>query len=176
MSKQDHKIIGKNINLRLACLDDASFIVDLRLKKGQFLSPSSTDVKMQEQWLEAYFTRQKQGLEYYFIISNNDNNNKIGTARIYNINHQEKSFVFGSFIVDKDLASLRSASFEAMNLTLGFTFNQLKLEICRFDCRKNNDIANNFYRRFGAVLTGETELDYLYQIINKNYNATNSVS
>ncbi len=35
---------------------------------------------------------------------------------------------------------------------------------------------SNLLRHFGTVLTGETEQDYLYQIINKNYNATNSVS
>lgn len=169
-------IIGKNVQLRLVELSDASFIVDLRSRKGQFLSTTPASVNQQEQWLEGYFDREKLGLECYFIIENVINKIRIGTARIYEVNLQERSFTFGSFIVDKNLAIINSASFEAMNLVIDFAFTALDLEVCNFDCRKNNDIANNFYRRFGSVLTGETELDYLYQIINKNYNAKNSVS
>jgi len=32
------KLIGKNINLRLVEIDDAEFILNLRLEKGKFLS------------------------------------------------------------------------------------------------------------------------------------------
>ena len=170
-----NKIIGKNINFRLTTINDAEFILDLRLKKGEYLSATKPNLDGQIEWLKNYKTREESGLEYYFIIENKSDL-EVGTVRLYNINKSNKTFTFGSFIVDRDLAHQHSA-LEAMILIFEFAFDNLLLKNCFFDCRKNNQRANSFYLRFGAKIIKEDELDYFfnftvadYQIVKQKYN------
>jgi RimJ/RimL family protein N-acetyltransferase len=157
----------QTISLRAAEIRDAKFILNLRLKKGEFLSDTNTNLDWQKDWIRAYKKREYNQEEYYFIIENKYGLS-VGTVRIYNINHKDKSFTFGSFIVDHDFAHKHSA-FEAMNLVLNFAFDQLYLKSCLFDCRKNNDQANNFYLRFGAKIIHEDDVDYFFKISIDDY-------
>ena len=52
-------ITGKNISLRLVNIEDAEFIVNLRTKKGAFLSTTSPDISQQKEWLLLYKEREK---------------------------------------------------------------------------------------------------------------------
>ena len=61
-------ITGKNISLRLVNIEDAEFIVNLRTKKGEFLSTTSPDISKQKEWLLLYKEREKLKEEFYFII------------------------------------------------------------------------------------------------------------
>ena len=161
------EITGKNIYLRLAEIEDAEFIVNLRTKKGEFLSTTSPDISQQKEWLLLYKERESLKQEYYFIIENKDSL-PIGTVRIYEIDYKNRAFTFGSFIINRQFAHKLSA-FESMNLILRFSFETLLLENCFFDCRKNNGHANNFYLRFGAKIIKEDELDYFFNFSVDDY-------
>ena len=170
-------ITGKNISLRLVNIEDAEFIVNLRTKKGAFLSTTSPDISKQKEWLLLYKEREKLKEEFYFIIENKIKN-KIGTIRLYTINHNNKTFTFGSFIVDKECKNTHNLSaLEAMFLIMNFAFEELLMKDCFFECRKDNAKANNFYTRFGSKIFGEENIDYLYNLsildfvnIKKNIN------
>mgnify|MGYP003706666207 CR=1 FL=1 len=152
---------SKNINLHLVEVEDAEFIVNLRLKKGQFLSKTDSDVEKQIEWIKEYKNREKFKEEYYFIIEDK-NFNKLGTIRIYNINYEEKLFTFGSFIVNNH-PNNKYIALESITAIFDFAFNILQLEQCYFDCRKNNKKANDFYIRYQAEIIKENESDYFYQ-------------
>ena len=165
------EIIGKNINLRTANLEDAQFILSLRLKRGEFLSQTSSKIEDQVEWLKHYKERELDGLEYYFIAESKVNNVRIGVVRIYNIDLSNNSFTFGSFIIDKQKAN-KYSSIEIMTNIYDFAFNVLKLENCLFDCRINNEVVNNFYIRYGAEIISKDEINIYYkydkEIFDKN--------
>tara|TARA_Y100000385_G_scaffold272962_1_gene314323 strand:+ start:238 stop:783 length:546 start_codon:yes stop_codon:yes gene_type:complete len=160
-------IKGKNVNLRLVNEFDAEFIINLRLKKGEFLSQTDPDIKKQKDWIKEYKKRERNKEEFYFIIEDKQNN-KLGSVRIYNINYKENRFTFGSFIIDKDLSNDKYIALESITLAFDFSFNKLGLDHCYFDCRKNNKIANNFYNRYGISIIDEDNMDYFYYY-NKKY-------
>lgn len=155
-------ISGKNINLRLVEEGDAEFIVNLRLKKGDFLSPTNSNILNQVQWIESYKRRESSGDEFYFIIENKTQIS-LGTTRIYHIDREQECFTFGSFIVDKHLGHKLSAP-EAMYQVMRFGFNRLLMKNCFFDCKKKNINAVDFYKRFGAQIISENEYDYFFSL------------
>jgi hypothetical protein len=53
-------IIGKNINFRLVEIEDAEFILNLRFKKGEFLSATNPNLTEQENWIKSYKKREEQ--------------------------------------------------------------------------------------------------------------------
>ena len=59
---------GKNISLRLVNIEDANFILYLRLNQGSFLSKTNPSLDLQKEWIENYKEREKNKEEYYFII------------------------------------------------------------------------------------------------------------
>jgi RimJ/RimL family protein N-acetyltransferase len=168
--------IGKNINLRLVEINDAEFIVNLRLKKGEFLSTTNPNLTEQENWIKSYKKREELKEEYYFIIENK-NGMRAGTIRLYDIDYKTKKFTFGSFIVDREIEYTHKLSaFEAMNLIFDFAFKKLSLNNCFFDCRKNNRKANDFYIRFGAKIIKEDDIDYFYNFsIDDYHNLENKI-
>lgn len=161
------KIKSKNINLRLVNINDAETIIKLRKKNGKYLSKTNFNVADQVNWISKYKTREMQKKEFYFIIENK-NKIQIGTIRIYNINYLKKIFTFGSFIVDSKLNKFRYCALEAITEIFYFAFNVLKLDICYFDCRKENKNANNFYIKFGAKMVSEDDFDFFYEY-NKSF-------
>ena len=162
-------IIGKNINFRLVEIEDAEFILNLRLKKGEFLSATNPNLIEQENWIKSYKKREELKEEYYFIIENK-NGLRAGTIRLYDIDYKTKTFTFGSFIVDRQSESIHKLSaFEAINLIFEFAYEKLSLNNCFFDCRKNNRKANDFYIRFGAKIIKEDDLDYFFNFTFDDY-------
>jgi RimJ/RimL family protein N-acetyltransferase len=156
------RIFLDKINLRPAEISDADFILNLRLKRGQFLSYTDPDLQKQIDWLKEYKNREIEGEEYYFIAELNSSKIRVGVIRAYNINQGNKTFTFGSFIIDKDTAT-KYCALEMMTGIFQFCFNELGLEKCFFDCRKENDTANAFYRRYGAEVIKVDDNDIYYE-------------
>lgn len=151
------RVLGKNIVLRDATVDDAEFIVGLRTDpvKGQYLSKTSSDVAAQRAWLLAYAGDDSQ---VYFIIEDHAGT-RHGTVRLYD--PQGDSFSWGSWI----LADNRPSGFAVESalmvyryaLSLGFTASH-------FSVRVANESVWKFHERFGAVRTREEGEDYFYAI------------
>lgn len=163
-----NKLNSKNIDLRLVEIDDADFIVNLRLKKGRFLSKTDADIKKQVEWIRQYKKREQKKEEYYFIIENKKKI-RLGTIRIYDIDYRNKSFTFGSFIVDRDNCHNKFVALESIAIIFDFAFNYIGLENCFFDCRIENEKANNFYKKLKAEIIKKDEIDYFYQYSKKTF-------
>ena len=83
------------IQLRLVSIDDAPFILKLRLdtKYNQFLTKVNGDLESQIEWIKNYKKEENLGAQYYFIIERNDRT-PCGTVRLYDF--QIDSFCWGS--------------------------------------------------------------------------------
>jgi RimJ/RimL family protein N-acetyltransferase len=152
------KILGKHINLRLVNLEDAEFILNLRTKKGEFLSKTDIDVGKQIEWLKEYKKRELKNLEYYFIIEGKDLE-KMGVVRVYDLH--EKSFCWGSWIIKNN--SPIYAAIESALLVYEFSFYELGYKKSHFDVRKSNKKVVNFHKRFGAKIVKEDNSNFYFE-------------
>jgi hypothetical protein len=50
---------GKNISLRLVNIEDANFILNLRLNQGSFLSKTNPSLDIQKEWIKKYKKREE---------------------------------------------------------------------------------------------------------------------
>jgi len=156
--------IGKHINLRLVEIKDAEFILNLRLKKDEFLSATNPNLTEQENWIKSYKKREESKEEYYFIIENKDGL-RSGTIRLYDF--RDNSFCWGSWIIKND--SPYYFSIESVLLIYKLGFENLKFTNCHFDVRKNNKNIVSFHKRFGAKIIKENDLDYFYKFSFDDY-------
>ncbi len=161
------KITGKNINLRLVNVEDAQFILDLRLKKGEHLSSTQPNLQNQKDWIGKYKNRENKNEEYYFIIESKKEE-RLGTVRLYDFNNN--SFCWGSWIIKDN--SPYYTSIESALLVYDLAFNDLKFTNCHFDVRKNNISVVNFHKRFGAKIIKEDDLDYFFNLSVQDYQAS----
>ena len=77
-------LLGKRINMRLVEVEDAHYILRLRMDEGKILSPTENSIEKQVKWLRDYKDRETEKKEYYFIIESK-NGSRLGTARIYDL-------------------------------------------------------------------------------------------
>ena len=145
---------GTNLDFRAATVDDAEFILSLRLdpSKNAYLSETSPDLEAQRKWLASMGTDQ-----LYFIIEHQGR--PVGTVRLYD--QRASSFCWGSWILSGDAP--KGAARESMMMVYQLAFD-LGFAASHFDVRKGNEKVWRFHERMGAVRTGETEHDFLYSI------------
>lgn len=158
------------VHFRLVEENDAEFICELRNNPvlNKHISQSSAIVDEQKAWITKYKERETAGQEYYFIICRNDNNQSIGTIRLYDFQSSpKKSFCWGSWILNEN--KTRYAAIESALLVYRFAFEQLKFEQSHFDVRKENTGVHNFHMRLGAQHINGNEQDNFYIYPSSKY-------
>lgn len=156
-------LIGKYVNLREVKVEDADFILRLRCdeKKSQFLHKTEYDLPKQEAYIKHYFEIPD---EWYFIAEDK-NGEPIGTYRIYDV--QDDSFCIGSWLMVDGVTA--EQSFETDYLVRMYGFNNLGFNKIHFDVRKGNKKVWRYHMSLGAIKTGETELDFLWELKKEDY-------
>ncbi|MDF3134531.1 GNAT family N-acetyltransferase [Pseudomonas extremaustralis] len=152
---------SKTVQLRLVEESDAEFIVGLRVdeKYNKHLSAVTDDVKAQVKWIRRYKDDEASKQQFYFIIERLDGL-RCGTVRVYDF--VGDSFSWGSWILNEQ--KTRYAAIESAFLVYRFAFEELGFKRCHFEVRKGNERVISFHEKMGAVKTGETELEYLFEI------------
>jgi RimJ/RimL family protein N-acetyltransferase len=161
------RISGNTIDLRLVELDDAEFILRLRLDErlNQHISATETNVETQVEWLRRYKEREQQGREYYFIVEGKDGE-PYGTVRLYDF--QQDSFCWGSWIM---LPGNPTKAFESAVLAYQCGFENLGFAKSHFNVDKNNSRVVAFHKRFGAKVVREDETNYYFQASKADFEA-----
>lgn len=161
-----YAIKGKNINLRTVEIEDARFILDMRMNKSktQYLSKVENSLSKQEDWLRNYKKKEKLGQEYYFVIEG-EGSESLGLLRVYDL--QPESFCWGSWLI-KDGAP-KSTAIESALLIYEFGFGWLGYYQCHFDVRKENSRVIAFHLRFGAIITQEDLNNYFFVYRKESY-------
>ncbi len=159
-------ITGKNINLRLAEVDDADFILSLRTNKelNQYISTGDYSLDAQIDWLKQYKLKEKAKSEYYFIIESKSQI-KLGTIRIYDL--KGDSFCWGSWLLSKGAPAY--AAIESSLMLYDFAFLSLGFKRSHFDVRKGNANVVAFHKRFGATVRSSDDLNYYFTFPRENY-------
>lgn len=155
----------KTIGLRLVEEQDAEFILSLRLDEryNRFLSGVTPDVEAQKAWIRKYKNDEAAGLQYYFIIERLDGT-PCGTIRIYDL--RPDSFCWGSWILNEN--KTRYAAIESALLIYEIGFDQLGFAKSHFDVMKGNEGVISFHKRMGAVVTGEDEQNFYFEITRES--------
>lgn len=155
------KIAGKKLTLRNVELEDARFILDLRVdpSKSKYLNQTSSQLDDQLEWIKSYQNSDDQA---YFIIENGSE--KIGTLRIYD--PREYSFCWGSWILKT--GSPWDAAIESALIAYTYAVDVLKFKEAHFDVRKENVAVWKFHESFGATRVREGEADFFYTLDHKS--------
>ncbi len=155
-----------NMLFRSVSVEDAAFILLLRTdeKLSRFLSKTNPDIKEQENWIRLYETREKEGLEYYFISTSLDGE-KYGLNRIYNI--RPDSFEIGSWLYKSGLNVYIPILGDLA--VRSFAFDLLNAEYCTFEVRKLNSSVLNYHKRFNPEIVGEDELNFYFKLSKDNF-------
>lgn len=148
------RLNGQYCSLRLVEIEDAEFIVSLRTdeKKSQFLSKTRSSVEKQVEWIEHYKEREREGLEYYFIVEDSFGQ-RVGTYRLYDI--KSHSATPGSWIMIDGVEL--PVTIESVLLMYAFVFESLNKHKIIFDVMKGNKRVIRFHQGYGSVFTHENE-------------------
>lgn len=155
--RKPQRVIGQRLQFRDATIDDAAFILSLRLdaEKGRYLSPTSSDLTEQRRWLSSYAADPSQA---YFIIETLDHR-LIGTVRLYDV--VGGSFSWGSWILAEDAP--RSSAVEStmmvysLGLACGFT-------AAHFEVRQDNVRVWEYHERLSAERIRQDDDNFYYSI------------
>ena len=144
---------GLTVSFRLVVVDDAEYILSLRLNPqlNRYISFTDTSVEKQREWLAGYKGREVAGEEYYFIITNNENKMPCGVVRLYNF--RKEIMEWGSLILDDNKTP--TAAIEASFFIYGIIFDLFRLEKTHFTVHKENTRTVLFQQRLGARIIGD---------------------
>ncbi len=145
---------GEFVSLRPVELSDAEFIVSIRNieRNARYINKTSTDIQAQIDWM---IQEKSDPTSYYFLIVDEDDQ-KIGTISIYNIDDSRGEF--GRWICSGNaLQSLESAL-----LIHRYAFERLGLKEVYTRTLAENKKVVSFHRQFGALLPQKSVFESEY--------------
>lgn len=153
------------LTVRLVKEEDADFILQLRTdpEKSKYIHHTDADIKKHLEWFKGYKIREREGRDYYFIYLKNGK--PVGVNRIYNIH--EYYGTPGSWICskDNDLETTMATSFSLREIA----YNILGLDLMIFDVRKGNKKVCRMHKMWGALIIGESDIDYYFSLNKESY-------
>ena len=156
---------SEKLLFRLVTIDDSDFIFNLRLSKGKFINNEGYTKVLNKAWISEYLKKEEKGEEYYFIIEGN--NKDIGVVRIYQLNFEQKTFAWGSWILIDDCSPFSAITSAIM--VYAFAFEFLDMEKSLFEVRNNNLKVKSFHTKTGAKLIKKDELDSYFCFDKNDY-------
>ena len=160
-----HKISieGFGYRLRPVKLSDAQFIIDARLEdaeRNRFIHTISTDVSLQENWLNNYFEREG---DYYFVVENRITGQPEGLIGVYDV--QDGRAEWGRWVIKKD--SL--AAVESVDLAYRAAFERIGLEELYCRTVQDNVEVVSFHESIGERT--RRIIENAFEINGEMYNA-----
>jgi len=160
--KQSIKISGLSYLLRPVCIEDAQFIIDIRLEdreRNRFIHAISPDVKLQETWISQYLLRDD---DYYFIVENIMTGSAEGLIGFYNMENSKAEW--GRWVIKKG----SFAAIESLDLLCQVAFHKLKLKELYCRTIEDNIEAVSFHNSSGEKFRGV--LENFLDFDDKKYN------
>ena len=154
---------GIAYSIRPVTLDDAQFIIDVRLEdaeRNKYVHKISRDLNLQVDWLNRYFNTSD---DYYFLVENNLTGEKEGLISIYNV--KDGAAELGRWVIKKG----SMATIESIQLAYKFAFEKLNLVEVYTKTIQDNALVVEFHKSIGAktkeILINEFTID------GQSYNA-----
>lgn len=158
----------KEIKLRLVEEEDAPFIVSIRNdeKKSRFISKTSSDIEVQRKWIIDYKTREEQKKEYYFIASD-ENQENFATYRIYKIDSGTPEI--GSWVSKPEYPNIKNIV-KVDIAVKNYVLNELQFDTIQFEVRKKNTSVIAYHSIFQPKLIGDDEENNYYLLDKTTFN------
>lgn len=148
--KHDYIVEGFAYRLRPVAIEDAEFIVDVRLKdadRNRYINPISPDPEEQRNWLKKYF--ETPG-DWYFVIENLKTQQPEGLIGVYGFDPEKNMAEWGRWVIYADSLCATESAY----LIYEFAFNYLKLDKLYCNTLVDNENVVSFHDSFGATRTG----------------------
>lgn len=154
------------IRLRLVEVEDAEFILSLRVneKLGRFINSTENDVEKQMEWIREYKKREALKQEFYFITID-EYGKRFGVNRIYDF--KDMSFENGSWLFSSSSPIGMSILSELVGRDYGF--EELGFYTCRFNVKKLNTTVVNYNLQFCPRIINEDENTIWFELNYDNY-------
>lgn len=138
-------ISGRYVDLRSATLDDAEFTLNIRLDPEikKCFPPFDSNIEKQKIWLS---NQMQKNNDYFFIIIDKQNNQRIGTISVYDIDYKKKDGESGRLIIQNENPFI---PVEAFFLLLRFAFHEIGLQRLHGFIMNENKRAISFNKFFG---------------------------
>ena len=138
------------LKVRLVNENDAEFILSLRANpnRTKYMITLDYDIERQKKWIQEYKKREKKGLDFYFIYSNNEDR-PIGVNRISHVDINSKTAKFSSLIVVEGL------KYEALIMVIimnEIAFHSLGIDMYFGDVHKKNSRVFRILDLFGYII------------------------
>ena len=167
MKKLDENFSLKRYGLKVRLVDenDADFILSLRSNpnRTKYMLTLDNEIKKQKKWIQEYKRREKEGLDYYFIYSN-DEGKPIGLNRISHVDFNRKTGKASSWI------AIEGLKYEPLTMLLfgnEIVFDSIGIEMAWGEVHKNNSRAIKIFKLFGYKLK-DSETEYYDFTLVKN--------
>ncbi len=157
---------AKHIRIRLVQEEDAAFIVRLRNLDSvkEHLNPVGEDVLAQQQWIRTYKEREAEGVDFYFIILDT-NDDMLGTIRIHDVD--DDSYTVGSWAMLDSVPAY--AGIETVINVFETGFYGLNKMLVRCSVLKTNKKVVRFHSSYGGDILGEDEREIHFQLARPVY-------
>ena len=165
--KHDISIEGVGYRLRPIGLDDAQFIINIRLEdqdRNQYINPISTEITAQEKWLEQYFERQG---DYYFVVENKITQSSEGLIGIYDLDDNKAEW--GRWVIKK--GSLATAESLDLMFKVAFGHFNLKEVYCRTIAENHRVVSlhDSLPQLSRGTLEDTTEINGVQYVVIEHY-------
>lgn len=147
-----HKsLVGKYISLKPVSIEDAEFILKLRLdnEKNKYIHKTPNNIEAQREWIENQRSRSN---DYYFLILNKEQK-PLGTISLYNL--ERSSGELGRWISYGNAYE----NLESVLLLHQFAYQILNLESVYTCTKVENKKVIRFWNKFGSDQCEEIEVD-----------------
>jgi diamine N-acetyltransferase len=147
----DDMITTDRLYLRPMLEEDAQFIVDMRNNPkvlDSLFSYKMITVKEHLNWYNNYKSDNRIDL----IICKKDDDKKIGTINLSNIEHKNQKAEYGIMISESYWH--KGYAFEASNAFINYSFNEFNLNKIHLEVLEENKAAISLYQKLGFVREG----------------------
>lgn len=155
------------LKVRLVNENDIEFILSLRTdnNKTRYLLTLTNNVKKQKEWMQKYKRRERQGLDYYFIYSDFDNN-PIGLNRVSKISLIKETAKDCSWIA---VDGLKYEAIKMLIIRNEIAFNQVGVNMLWGEVHKRNRKAIRIFKILGYKLKDVGTKYYNLSINKKDF-------
>ena len=154
-------LLGKSVLMRPVTPEDAADLIRLRTDPRccGCLAPTSSDLVAQQEWLEAYKERERQGKEIYSAICSRKDQHILGAFRILNLT--EKDFGLGSWVIERGAEP--QVAVESILLMYDAMFLRHGFASTHFEVQRGNSSLLRFHPKLGAQVIGEDERELRFR-------------
>ena len=140
---EDFSLEKYGLKVRLVNESDAYFILSLRSdpSKTKFMITLDDEIESQKKWIQEYKKRESEGLDYYLIYSNIEDE-PIGLNRISHVDYKERTAMASSWIA---VDGLVNEAFKMSIIQSEIAFDLLRIDtfICEVH-KKNSRVIRTF--------------------------------